>query len=155
MNRSNKHHQVLTTTPPAMLLSICPAMSLPIGYDANERYMLCMCPFYYFTVQLIAIHITIVPYCLVIYLWLTEHVICLAYNLDKKIWNCVKPSLPFYCFIFEQNTLRSVKTDLWMVTSNQTFNSETILPRKTPVQLLTSSEYHEGEVLKKKWWGLS
>ena len=48
--------------------------------------MLCICPYYYFIVQLIIIHGTLVPYYLVIYLRFTEHVIYLTYikDLDKK-----------------------------------------------------------------------
>ena len=48
-------------------------------------FLLCGCHYYLFIVQLIIIHITVVPYCLVIYLWLTENLIYSIYVKEKKI----------------------------------------------------------------------
>ena len=48
-------------------------------------FLLCGCHFYLFILQLIIIHITVVPYCLVMYLWLTENLIYSIYVKEKKI----------------------------------------------------------------------
>ena len=47
--------------------------------------VVCVCSYYYFIDQLIIIHLTIKSYCLVIYLWFTEHVISSLYvkKLDQ------------------------------------------------------------------------